>query len=57
MRGATFGNLFLDYLFILATLLDGTALVLAASLVVGSSARLKPKLLTCVFNQVRGKSI
>ena len=42
MLGATFGGLLLDHFSIAATLVGGTALLVAASLIVGSGKRLKP---------------
>ena len=42
MLGATFGGLLLDHLSVAATLVGGTMLLVAASLIVGSGERLKP---------------
>ena len=42
MFGATFGGLLLDHLSVAATLVGGTMLLVAASLIVGSGERLKP---------------
>ena len=42
MLGATFGGLLLDRFSIAATFVGGTALLVAASLIVGNGARLRP---------------